>query len=405
MTKKSVAKTTKVKNSDGNCLYETFETEKPDLLQTKVDNFPDYNGKKKQNHRRILFIKLLIGLATVCFISVIFVFTLQLFSEDAYYIIAVLVLINFVMLTKISFNEEIDGSVLGAFFTLMLFNISILPIYGIYIQYKDKTERNVTYTFGLRSWAAEVEISDITVTCYDQYDNRYKLTEDEVFKSINWKKKLWIFKPENQSVNDSLIVSHVNEIKKTITLRNCGIVFCHEILESKAKDLKNFYVEATIKFIGKDSAFISEYLLNKSDISYQSYKFYSAQICLRVPVVPGDANSYNNEDYLAYEFFFDDFTMSKLRSPGLGFDFLDETLMKRIDNNDRMADSIAQFIRNKILISNNNRISTNDQIRLSAYINNNASRFNLVKTTNTEVAQLFDFYIPPDKLFNMPTSK
>lgn len=122
-------------------------------------------------------------------------------------------------------------------------------------------------------------------------------------------------------------------------------------------------------------------------------------------MVPVYADDYTWDNYLGYEFLYHDFSWSKLRIPGLNYDFMSETLNKREFNKDSVAIKDISYIKSNILNIQGRKIEENSKVILSALIFNNHCVFKIIKDKETDSNPLFDFFISDDKSFSLPAKK
>jgi hypothetical protein len=288
-----------------------------------------------------------------------------------------LIVINLPFILHSFFVDKIKSTILVAYLTLMILNISTFSVYNIYKEYRAKNENKVAYSVGFRSWGTKVEISDITIVFYDEYGNPRKLENNVIFDTANWAKKLWTA----QNKQDRFIYPPLVEIdiaKKKIVLTNCGAVLKPIVFHNK--EVNNFHVEAKFRLIGMDPIYLQDTSISK---------YYSTQICLKVPVYGED---FSNATYLGYEYFYHDFTWSKLLIPEINYHFLSESLARKPG-----SEIIIDQIKTNILKSKSMETKPDSSIRLSAFLYNNYALFNIYNDDKTNSAPLFDFFI--DKPF------
>lgn len=340
-----------------------------------------------KNFSRITWIKVLLFFATISVLIILFFyFKTQIGWPDALIITIVLIFINLPVLLHWLIPGKIKSSLLSVYLTLMILNFSIFPLYDIFKEFKNK---KVKYTIGFRAWASEVEISEIKIIYFDEYNKPDSIKEEEIYDENNWKGTLWTY--HNLDKN---ITSDVNKLKKNIRLRSCGIAFNPEIFNNKK--VRNFEVKATFKLINIDTIFVKNFLQGAAR------KYYSSQICLMIPVYNDD---YSWDNYLGYEFFYYNFSWSKLRIPGLNYDFMSETLYKREVNKDSVAINDIKYIKDSILNIHDRKIEKDSIVRLSAINFNNQCCFKIFKKGETASNSLFDFFISEDKLFSLSLKK
>jgi hypothetical protein len=351
-----------------------------------------------KKNRSLQFFKWFLAVSTILIPFALFIFFSKLVDgQSAGIISSILIIFNLPLIFVLCSRnfKNIDSSFLNSYFTLVILNASVFPLYVVVKEYKENTQREVDYTVGFRSWATKVEISDIDVIYFDEYDNPFKVFDDslEYYKKENWKGPLWKFKDQP----DSLMKFEIPTDSNKIILRSCGITLKKEIF--RGKNIRNFKVTATFKFIGCDSTFIEKYMKSKNDSTSESDKYFSSQICLMSPVYKDD--NYKWENYLAFEFFYYNFSWSKLRIPVLNYDFYTESLFYRMKHDSIAKKHYHDIIINK-LYPEKFDLSKEIKIRLSAMIYDNHCFFKILKTNDTDSAPLFDFMISDDRTFSFP---
>ena len=100
-------------------------------------------------------------------------------------------------------------------------------------------------------------------------------------------------------------------------------------------------------------------------------------------------------------FFYYDFSLSKLRIPGLNYDFMSETLNERKLHMDDNAIKDIKYISSNILKIKGTRIEKDSLVRLSALHFNSICCYKIIKSGATDSNPLFDFFISKDKTFSL----
>ncbi len=271
---------------------------------------------------------------------------------------------------------------------MLLVYLGVFSVYNYYEIVKEKIDNKTVYTAGFRSWDTEVVISDIKIQYFDKYGQFYEIDSNVIYNSTIWKRKIWI--NGTDTAKDTTVKAIFNETDNTITIKKCGIAINPNVFNDVKPN--DFYIEAS--FILKE-------------VENDENPFYSSQICLMVPAYqdPIDENKFEftNQIYLAYEYFYEDFAWSKLRIPGINYDFLDEVLEKRLHNKQDsiIARENIAFICDSIL-KNVNSERNSERVKLSALYYNNRCVYRIINKDNGVSKALFDFDFSEYKSFVVP---
>lgn len=212
----------------------------------------------------LTWVQILLLLAPVLIIIILFFyFKTMIGTPLAWQIFIVLICINLPFLLYSLNKEEINSSLINAYATLMILNFSAFPIFNIFKEFKDYNERKVRYTIGFRAWASEVEISDIEIIYFDEYNNPIRIADDDIYNKKKWEVNLWIYHNYTQN-----IISDIKKNERNIHLTNCGIALNPKIFENKK--VKNFVVKATFKLLKIDSIFVKKFMPGESKYYYSS---------------------------------------------------------------------------------------------------------------------------------------
>lgn len=279
-------------------------------------------------------------------------------------------------------RDRLRDETFNAYFTLMIFNLSIVSLYPIIKDYKERNKIEYVYTVGFRAWKSEVVISNINIHYFDKYGNPYQVEHEKVMDSSNW----------NLSFVDS---NYKNTwTNGTIKLRNCALIFDHK--RFKSKNITNFSISADVEYINTDSSELKKVSAER----YQSFQF-----CLRVPykIEGRDVDKHKmSETYYGFEFFFEDFSWSKLRIPSLNYDYSEEELDYKKDNTppDMHALKCIMKINTHILDKEadtiyNNTVKPLTKLHLNAMLLNNKASFYISKPNDPSTFPLFNFELKP----------
>jgi hypothetical protein len=354
---------------------------------------------KKSRARKYLFLRILISLVHIS--PVVFIIgALIFFSTEPYTTANIIVgiflgIINLSFFTYATFlkKDEIQEITYTAYFTLMIFNVGIFPLFNYIKDYQERNKVEVLYTVGFRSWGSEVVYSNIKVNFYDKFGNPYTLADSIVNDPKNWLIR-WNHNEMNELKLEADTAFDVKEKKMSLSLTNCGAILNPEVYIYRAT---SFSVSANIHFVQVDPF----YLFGNLNERYES-----SQICLKVPYY---LNSERSDDvdyesasgiYYGFELPFWNFSWSKLRIPAFNFDYTEAELYYRMlnDPNDKYARHIIKGIKETILNDTINEqvspIAPGATIRLSSSLIGDNASFYLFKTNSTHSLPLFNFRIP-----------
>lgn len=299
-------------------------------------------------------------------------------------IIIFIVSVSFFVFVLLYKRDSFTEATYTSYFTLLIFIIGIFPFYNFVKEYMRNLTPEIAYTSGFRAWGSQIEIYDINISYYDDFGYPKSLPFSVVNDSNNWLRGFW---DDYNSLNNFELVGNARFINKhdtlSIILTNSGVVLKPEVFKGRVSD---FMINAKIKYLKKDPAY-------KKLSKIENYP--SVQLCIKVPV---DLSSNKpNEIYYAHEFFFQNYTWSKLRIPGFNFDFNKEQLFYRLSNNknDENAKQIVLGIDSTIfynkLIDSIPSVKIDSIVHLSALIFSDNALFNIHKKNSSHTMPLFKF--------------
>src|SRR5665648_130594 len=310
-------------------------------------------------------------------------------DKAIFWISVILLLINiafffFLILIK---KGEFKAETFTAYFTLMIFNVGIFPLFNYIKEYQERNQIDISYSVGFRSWGAKVEYYDIKISYYDKFGNPYSIPPSIVNDSNNWIRPLWT---DENKINNFELGGAVRFKKKNDTL-SIIITNCGAIIKPKALNLKasNFCVDAKLRLIQTDSIYKN---------AKKTEKYQSSQICLKVPVEI-DSTKNINDIYYAFEFPYSNFSWSKLRIPGFNFDYTDTQLEHQSKSVDQKtyANKIIEGILTTIVHQNQNdsieEIKELSLIHISAVLLDENAAYYIIKNKSTHSLPLFNFNI------------
>lgn len=308
-------------------------------------------------------------------------------------IIVSLIIINIAFFFFLSFlkKEKFQEKTYVAYFTLMILNIGIFPLFNIAKEYHDKNKIKMLYTVGFRSWGTKVKYYDIKVSFYDKFGNPYNLDDSVVNNSKNWIPNLWTDKNKINKfkLKDTVFFDTIAS-DFSISICNCGAILKPDVFVPKAS---SFFVDAKLKLEEVDSVY---------KFASKIEKYQSSQICIKVPVEIGDTTTQNIKDiYYAFEFIYSNFSWSKLRIPGFNFDYTNSQLDYLSNYTSSPQNLYAQHIIggiNNTIFNQNPKdpikaIEENDTIHLSAVLFDENAAYYIIKNKSTHSLPLFNFNI------------
>ena len=266
----------------------------------------------------------------------------------------------------------------------MLFNVSIFPLFNFIEDYHERNKIEVTYTAGFRAWGSTIKFSHIKVSYYDKFGNPFSLDPSFINDSLKWKQDIWFKDSENNKMK------YETKFKKDssgiiIMLKNCGALLDPKLFR-KAK-ATSFYIDAKVELLKIDS-----FYLTKPD----SLKYYNAQFCLKVPYE--EKYSTYADIYYGFELSYINFPTSKLRIPGLNFDYtFAELEYKNMYNKESTnSDKVIKTINNAILGHKGDSIKPIDlnlPLNLSAVLYKDDAAFYIYNNNDGYSLPLFNFNI------------
>lgn len=350
---------------------------------------------KKNRFKILLFLIHIIP--AVCIIWAIFIYATDPSSIENKIVAAVMGIINlsFFIFAVFLKKEEIKETTYTAYFTLMIFNVGIFPLFNYIKDYQERNKEEVKYTIGFRSWGTRVEYSNIKVFYYDRFGNPYAIHDSIINNYANWIPRLWT----EMNIDNELELPYSSDtIKKgdklIISLTNCGAVLNPKVFEKDK--VSSFSVSADIRYLETDPRYVKE---------KKNERYESTQICLRVPYYVNSSDKKASESskykeiYYGFELPFWNFSWSKLRIPAFNFDYTETELYYRVMNNpnDQYARHIINGINKTIfrneLIDSIKPIDTLSTLKLSAMIIGNNASFYIYKEGSTHSLPLFNFRI------------
>lgn len=371
----------------------------------------DTPGDKKQRTVKYLLLRILISLVHIS--PVVFIIGALIFFSTEPYTTANIIVGFFLGIINLSFfiyatflkKDEIQEITYTAYFTLMIFNVGIFPLFNYIKDYQERNKVDVLYTVGFRSWGSEAVYSNIKVHFYDKFGNPYTLADSIVNNPQNWITLLWT--NSNKENNLKLPADKAFKVKGNqlnINLTNCGAILKPEVFKNK---VTSFSVSATIHLVQIDPLYLSGNI---------SERYESTQVCLKVPYY-SESKKINDLDrlkageiYYGFECPFWNYSWSKLRIPAFNFDYTQTELNYRImnDPNDKYARHTINGINetifgNKLTDSINpiNPINPGTDLHLSANLIGDNASFYIYKSNSTHSLPLFNFRIPDYSAFEI----
>ena len=328
--------------------------------------------KFKSISRKAAIIKLEAA-AVIISVGFAFIFILNSNVDKRYSLLYafLVLLVNFAFLYFLYDQRKIDDIAIDSnhlriFLLLIVFNIGSVSAYKYYDEYKYDQIKKEGHTVGLRAYGCEVVFDNLKIQYWDSINSWTEIPDKNLYLNSNWIGPLWISSylkdSENFKIKD-----------KILTLRNSGRVF-NPALINKGLGSKNFQITASVILKSIDPVFMNNELEDDE-------KYHSIQFCIKVP--KDTENKYDNDFYVAAEYFFQDFSWSKLRNPALDID--DFSGNEVINSEDEQS-----YIRNKILITKGNHVSLEKKLLLSAKIFNDNAILQIKNPKNGESKILYN---------------
>lgn len=380
-------------------------------LKSKEENTSNYDNSTflKPGARRLLVIIHAIPIVAVL-LAILFLSAEPCPLTFANIMISLVIIIVsasfFIYVLKLK-KDNIREITYTSYFTLLIFTIGIFPFYNYIKDYQSRNKVRMEYTVGLRSWGSSAEYSNIKVSYFDRFGNPYTLDNSVIIDSKNWIQNTWQddyledFSPPNTKF---ILQSDSNCFK--IVLINCGAVLKPSVFKEIPA---GFFISADINLLCVESFYLS---LDSAE------NFQSTQLCLNVPVVPAskslrslikklrsffkkDSIKYNiGNHYYAYEHFYNNFSDSKLRIPGFNFDYLHETLSKKVENDINRHASLdiihqinERFLNDYTTKNRSTVIPDSTKISLSALLFENNAAFYIIDPKDNYSLPLFNFNV------------
>lgn len=298
--------------------------------------------------------------------------------------VIVIVSISFLIYVYKIKKDNIGENTYTSYFTLLIFSVGIFPFYNYVKDYQKANKVRVAYTTGFRAWGAKVQVYDIIISYYDRYGNPKKADHSKINDIANWKTGYWtVDNDRNHLVLKDTTCFHVQNDSLFITLTNASAILKPDVFENEAT---SFFVTAKVKYLQADPLY---------DSLPADEKYSSIQFCLKIPVDLSDNKP--NDIYYAHEFFFADYTWSKLRIPGFNFDFDNENLFHRLTNYESAENAkhtlkgINSTIFFKDSTGKNYSLPVNGEAQLSALSFNDNAVFNIYKMNSSHSLPLYKF--------------
>lgn len=347
----------------------------------------------KISWKRLVASAFLIFPVAIILIAIFIYYPDQGISSALIWISIILVIINsaFFLYLIIFKTDRFQEITYTAYFTLMIFNVGIFPLFNYIKDYHERNTQEIIYTAGFRSWGSKVKYYDIKVSYYDKFGNPYSLDSSIVKNPDNWMPRLWKEDNISANVDTNTLVNFVKTKNEfSITIANCGAVLKPKLFDPKAV---SFFIDAKIKLLEIDPNYSP-----KAD----SLKYHSSQFCLKVPYNIKEKRA--SDIYYGFEFFFSNISMSKLRIPGLNFDYTFAELyyQNKYNPQNNYAEKIIKNINSEILQrGQKDTIASNSEIHLSALLFDDNAAFYIIKKNSTLSLPLFSFNISKYGAFNL----
>ncbi len=306
--------------------------------------------------------------------------------DSGLWIVFFLLAINLVFFVHLIWwkKDDFQERTYNAYFTLMLFNVSIFPLFNFIEDYHERNKVEVNYTAGFRAWGSVIKYSDIKVSYYDKYGNPFSLSSSDINNTLNWESEVWIEDSKKLGMKYSTIFTK-DSSGIVLKLENCGALLSPKLFEDHKAT--SFYIEAKVELIR-----IDPFYLNKPD----SLKYYNSQFCLRVPYIRKDKKF--TDIYYGFELSYMNFPTSKLRIPGLNFDYTFAELdyknkyFKESTNSDRVIKTINKAIL-KFKGDSIKPINLGFPLDISAVLFNDDAAFYIYNNKDGYTLPLFNFNI------------